>query len=86
MITEPELLNERLERLAMVLDEIMPNCASLVRDAVALLKEQEHKDKMFHALEDDWKTLKKLLKEQEAETEWCERCGRVRLKSKWEGR
>ena len=26
-----------------------------------------------------------LLKEQEAETEWCERCGRVRLKSKWEG-
>ena len=27
-----------------------------------------------------------LLKEQEAETEWCERCGRVRLKSKWEGR
>ena len=25
------------------------------------------------------------LKEQEAETEWCERCGRVRLKSKWEG-
>ena len=27
-----------------------------------------------------------LLKEQKAETEWCERCGRVRLKSKWEGR
>ncbi len=26
------------------------------------------------------------LKEQEVETEWCERCGRVRLKSKWEGR
>ena len=26
------------------------------------------------------------MKEQEAETEWCERCGRVRLKSKWEGR
>ena len=25
-----------------------------------------------------------LLKEQEAETELCERCGRVRLKSKWE--
>lgn len=41
MITEPELLNERLERLAMVLDEIMPNCASLVRDALKLLKEQE---------------------------------------------
>ena len=27
-----------------------------------------------------------MLKEQEAEVEWCERCGRVRLKSKWEGR
>ena len=27
-----------------------------------------------------------LLKEQEAKTELCERCGRVRLKSKWEGR
>ena len=40
MITEPELLNERLERLAMVLDEIMPNCAFLVRDALELLKEQ----------------------------------------------
>lgn len=25
-----------------------------------------------------------LLKEQ-PETEWCERCGRVRVKSKWEG-
>jgi hypothetical protein len=41
MITEPELLNERLERLAMVLDEIMPNCALLVRDALELLKEQK---------------------------------------------
>lgn len=27
-----------------------------------------------------------LLKEQEAETELCDRCGRRRLKSKWEGR
>ena len=27
-----------------------------------------------------------LLKEQDAEVEYCERCGRVRLKSKWEGR
>ena len=31
-----------------------------------LLKEQEHKDRMYHALEDDWKRLKELLKEQEA--------------------
>ena len=27
-----------------------------------------------------------LLKQQEAEVEYCERCGRVRLKSKWERR
>ena len=37
-----------------------------IDDAISLLKEQEHKDKMFHALEDDWKRLKALLKEQEA--------------------
>lgn len=41
MRTEPELLNERLDRLATVLDEIMPNCALLVRDALDLLKERE---------------------------------------------
>ena len=41
MRTEPELLNERLERLAIVLDEIMPNAANLVRDALELLKEKE---------------------------------------------
>ena len=41
MRTEPELLNERLDRLAIVLDEIMPNCALLVRDALDLLKEQK---------------------------------------------
>ena len=38
----------------------------LCSDALALLKEQEHKDRMYHALEDDWKRLKELLKEQEA--------------------
>ena len=43
MRTEPELLNERLDRLALVLDEIMPNCANLVRDALDQLKEQEEK-------------------------------------------
>ena len=30
-------------------------------DALDLLKEKEHKDRMFHALEDDWKRLKELL-------------------------
>ncbi len=41
MNIEPELLNERLERLAIVLDELMPQCAELVRDALELLKKQE---------------------------------------------
>ncbi len=36
-----------------------------IEDILELLKEQEHKDRMFHALEDDWKRLKALLKEQE---------------------
>ena len=37
-----------------------------IDNAIELLKEQEHKDRMYHALEDDWKRLKELLKEQEA--------------------
>ena len=45
----------------------------LCSDALALLNEQEHKDKMFHALEDDWKRLKELLKEQDAEIEKLKR-------------
>ena len=40
-MTDRELLLERLERLAIVLDELMPQCAELVRDALTLLKEQE---------------------------------------------
>ena len=51
-------------------------------DALVLLKEQEHKDRMYHALEDDWKRLKELLKEQEAVEPfsdddggyWCSSC------------
>lgn len=39
-----ELLLERLERLAIVLDELMPQCAELVRDTIALLKEQDAQD------------------------------------------
>jgi len=30
----------------------------IIADAIELLKKQEHKDKMFHALEEDWKKLK----------------------------
>jgi len=40
-MADRELLLERLERLAIVLDELMPQCAELVRDAIVLLKEQE---------------------------------------------
>ena len=36
----------------------------LIRDVRELLKEQEHKDRMFHALEDDWKELLKEHKEE----------------------
>ena len=39
-MTDRELLLERLERLAIVLDEIMPRCAELVRDAIALINTQ----------------------------------------------
>ena len=39
----------------------------LLDNALELLKEQEHKDRMFHALEDDLKQLKKLLNEQNDE-------------------
>ena len=43
-MTDRELLLERLERLAIVLGELMPQGAELVRDAIALLKEQEAVD------------------------------------------
>ena len=46
-MTDRELLLERLERLAIVLDELMPQCAELVRDAIPLLKEQ-----LWHRM--DW--------------------------------
>ena len=46
-------------------DEFMNGLNELHNDALELLKEQEHKDKIFHALEEDWKRLKALLKEQE---------------------
>ena len=40
-MTDSELLLERLERLAIVLDELMPQCAELVRDAITMLEEQD---------------------------------------------
>ena len=38
---------ERLERLAIVLDELMPQCAELVRDAISLLKEREEQERKW---------------------------------------
>ena len=40
-----ELLLERLELLAIVLDALMPRSANLVRNAITLLKEQENASK-----------------------------------------
>lgn len=39
----------------------------LLADTLALLQEQEYKVRMYHALEEDWKRLKAMLKEQEEE-------------------
>ena len=66
MRTEPELLNERLDRLALVLDEIMPNCANLVRDTIELLKEQEVK----------MSVCDKCGLEHPADDRYCPRCGK----------
>lgn len=41
----------------------------MAMDALELLKKNEHKDKMYHALEDDWKRLKELLKVQQLDIE-----------------
>lgn len=61
----------------------------LVRNALSLLKEQEKPNGKCVNECECWDSAyergkQNALKEQE--TEWCERCGRVRLKSKWEGR
>lgn len=61
-MSDMELLLGRLERLAIVLDELMPKCAELVREAITMLKEQEdslrklQKDKDKLCLEvSEWK-------------------------------
>jgi len=60
---------ERIESSLAVDSEYVNVPLDLLQYALAMLKEQEHKDRMFHALEDDWKRLKELLKEKEAEDE-----------------
>lgn len=60
-------------------DYLMRRCgvnSAVIDRAIELLKEQEHKDRMYHALEDDWKRLKELLKEQETANLYkCPNCG-----------
>jgi Zn finger protein HypA/HybF involved in hydrogenase expression len=51
-MTDRELMLEQLERLAIVLDELMPGCAELVRDAIALLKKQNDCENCAIAIED----------------------------------
>ena len=64
MRTEPELLDIRLDRLAHVLDVIMPNCANLVRDALELLKEQPELIRCKDC---------KYCEYPDAEREWCKK-------------
>lgn len=69
MVTDAlALLKEQQEQVDRLIEENASN-AEMAEGLKELLKEQEHKDKMYHALEDDWKRLKELLKEQEA-VEW----------------
>ena len=62
--------NCKLECLLQKYDELKEKYDSL-------LKEQEHKDKMFHALEEDWKRLKELLKEQEKQRFFVDEDGKI---------
>ena len=83
MRTEPELLNERLDRLALVLDEIMPNCANLVRDAMELLKEQEAVKRTSRAGINGFSIIWTCgacgsdLHPNNAKAKYCSNCGRV---------
>ena len=57
-----------------------------VDDTITLLKELESERLEWIGAVARLIAENELLKEQEAETELCDRCGRRRLKSKWEGR
>ena len=81
---DKKLLMERLKRLAIVLDELMPGCAELVRDTIALLKgqeetiknrEQEIRDKN-ERLKERAEQVDSLLKEQEVKPVKSVRAGR----------
>ena len=84
-----KVINELVEHIesALSVDSDYIDCVrtDLLQYTVALLKEQEHKDKMYHALEEDWKRLKAMLKEQEAETERLKKptAGDNKIPLKW---
>ena len=81
MNTEPELLNERLERLATVLDEIMPRCALLVRDALTLLKEKEAVKPVKQIEQAEWTVCSNCRNHIISKWAFCPYCGRP---VKWE--
>lgn len=58
-----EVLLEQLERLAVVLDCVMPGCAELVRKAISLLRAQEDNNK--ECQESYWNPI------------FCAKCGAV---------
>ena len=59
-------------------DRVLGKACPLGKDVLALLKEQQQQ---IWELQDQVEYLTDKLKEQEAETELCDRCGRRRLKS-----
>ena len=59
-----------------------PACNEYLHCAIPVngIKWGEHDVREFGQSRPEWCPMK------EPETEWCDRCGRVRLKSKWESR
>ena len=75
-ITEPKCRDCPWEQCEQFNQKKVEIPVTLALDVINLLKEQEHKDRMFHALEDDWKRLKELLKEQKTANLYrCPNCG-----------
>ena len=72
-----ELLKKQEEQIKNH-DESLEKAREEIKWLRGMLKEQESKDRMFHALEDDWKRLKELLKEQEAVVR-CKDCKHVKI-------
>ena len=57
-ITEPKCKDCPWEQCEQFNQKKVSIPLTLALDVLNLLKEQEHKDRMFHALEEDWKRLK----------------------------